>query len=138
MAFEGPIEDRLLIRERIGAYSDTAFQCDREAWLANWTDDCIWNTLGQEFRGKSQLRDQWAKIWESLEKMAFFTEIGAIEVHGKAANARCYCREILFLRDGSVRKLVGQYDDALVRDNGVWLFARRSYKLLMSEGGPVI
>ncbi len=138
MAFEGPFEDRLLIRERMGAYSDAVFQRDKELWLANWIEDCVWLTLGQEFRGKPQLRAQWTKIWESMEKMAFFTEIGAIEVRGETANARCYCREILFLKDGRVRKVVGQYDDAMIRDNGVWLFARRSYKLLMAEANPAI
>jgi ketosteroid isomerase-like protein len=135
VAFKGPLDDRLVIRERMGAYSDAVFQRDRELWLANWIEDCTWHTLGREFRGKPELRDQWAKIWESLEKMAFFIEVGAIEVLGEKADARCYCREILFLKDGRVRKVVGQYDDMLVRENGVWLFAKRSYTLLMSEGG---
>jgi ketosteroid isomerase-like protein len=132
------LEDRALIRERMGAYSDAVFQRDSELWLANWIEDCAWHTLSQEFRGKVELRDQWAKIWESLEKMTFFTEVGGIEVLGEKARARSYCREILFLKDGSVRKVVGQYDDVLVRENGVWLFATRRYKLLMSEGGAAV
>lgn len=127
----------MLIRERMGAYSDAVFRRDRELWLANWVDDCTWRTQGREFRGKHEMREQWAKIWEMLEKMTFFTEIGAIEVQDQNAKARCYCREILLLRDGGVRKVVGQYDDTLVKENGVWLFASRSYTLLMSEGGAI-
>ena len=134
MAFEGSLEDRLLIRERMGAYSDSVFQRDRELWLANWTEDCTWNTLGQQFCGKAQLSDQWTSIWASLKNMTFFTEVGAIRVQDDSATARCYCREILFLKDGSIRKLVGRYDDALVRENGVWLFSNRTYRLLMTEG----
>ena len=134
MAFKGTFEDRLLIRERINTYSDAAFQCDKELWLANWIEDCTWHALGREFRGKSELRAQWSKIWESMERMAFFTEVGAIDVEGDRAKARCYCREILFFKDGSIRKIVGQYDDKLVRENGEWLFAERSYTVLMTEG----
>jgi ketosteroid isomerase-like protein len=134
MAFKGPLEDRLLIRERINTYSDAAFQRDRELWLANWIEDCTWHTLGQDFRGKSELRAQWSKIWETMERLTFFTEVGAIDAQGDRATARCYCREILLFKDGSVRKLVGQYDDELVRENGVWLFARRTYTVLMAEG----
>ena len=36
MAFEGPIEDRLAIRELIENYADAVFQRDEERWAANW------------------------------------------------------------------------------------------------------
>ena len=68
-----------------------------------------------------------------MEKMAFFTEFGAIEVDGDHARARCYCREILLLKDGAVRKLVGAYEDELVRRGGDWLFASRRYTLFLDE-----
>jgi ketosteroid isomerase-like protein len=135
MAFTGPAEDRLLIRERMGAYADAAFRRDMEAWLANWSAEPVWRTWGQEFRGRDALRAQWEQIWTGLkmEKMAFFTEIGAIEVAGDRATARSYCREILQLDGGRIRKVVGAYDDELVREKGVWLFARRDYSLFMDE-----
>jgi ketosteroid isomerase-like protein len=133
MAFEGPLEDRLLIRERMGAYADAVFQRDCEAWLANWTEDCVWQTLGQELRGKAALRGAWQQIWAPLDRMTFFTEVGAIEVEGDRAAARCYCREILFFKDGGLRKVVGGYEDELARQDGTWLFARRKYRLLMAE-----
>jgi ketosteroid isomerase-like protein len=139
MAFEGPLEDRLLIRERIGAYADSAFQGDVDAWLANWRDDCVWFSLGgQEFRGKAAMREVWTGLWSTMDGMAFFTEIGAIEVSGDRAQARSYCREILFLKGGGVRKMVGAYRDELVRENGVWLFAERRYQLLKDEGAGAV
>ena len=98
MAFSGPLEDRLAIRDLMGAYADATFQQDVEAWLA-----C-------------------------------FTEVGAIEVEGAQATARAWCREILFLKGGGVRKVVGVYDDELVRQDGAWRFARRTYRLVMDEG----
>jgi ketosteroid isomerase-like protein len=134
MAFEGPAEDRQLIRERVGAYSDATFRQDVDAWLACWTEDGVRAQAGAEHRGKAALRDMWEMVWGTLDKLGFFAEIGAIEVRGDQATARCYCREILFLKGGGVRKVVGVYDDQLVRENGVWLFARREYQLFMDEG----
>lgn len=134
MAFEGSLEDRQLIRERFGAYSDATFRRDVEAWLACWTQDGVRAQGGAERRGKPALRAFWDKAWEPLERMAFFSEIGAIEVDGDRATARSYCREILALKGGGVRKVVGVYDDELVRENGAWLFARRVYQLFLDEG----
>jgi ketosteroid isomerase-like protein len=135
MNFEGPLEDRLQIRERYGAYSDAAFRKDVDAWLSNWADDCVWFTWGQEFHGKAAMRAQWETVWTTMDHMAFFAEVAAIQVHGDAASARAYCHEILFLKDGGVRKIIGAYEDRLVRRDGAWLFARRDYKLLGDAGG---
>lgn len=135
MAFTGPAEDRLLIRELIGSYSDAAFRSDLEAYLACWTEDGVRTQAGQpELRGKAALRDMWNAIWGMIERMAFFAEVGAIEVDGERATARVYCREIVFLKGGGVWKLVGIYNDQLVREGGAWRFARRDYELLMDEG----
>jgi ketosteroid isomerase-like protein len=135
MAFSGPLEDRMLIRERMGAYSDATFRRDADAWLSCWTEDGVRAQAGApDFRGKAALRAMWDKVWAGLDKLGFFAEIGLIEADGDRAIARCYCREILFLKGGGVRKVVGVYDDELVRENGVWLFARREYQLFMDEG----
>jgi ketosteroid isomerase-like protein len=131
--FTGSFEDRLLIRERYGAYSDAVFRRDVEAWLTNWTEDCVWAVFATEHRGRSALRAQWDAVWSSLSSMAFFAEIGAIEVDGDRAAARCYTREILCPKAGGVPKVVGAYADELVRENGVWLFSRRSYSVLIDE-----
>ena len=134
MAFLGPAEDQWLIRNLIGAYSDATFRADVEAWLACFTADSVRSQNGAEVRGKPALRAMWEDVWGLLDRMAFFTEIGAIEVEGARARARCYCREILFLKRGGIRKVVGVYNDELVRQDGVWLFARRDYQLFMDEG----
>jgi uncharacterized protein (TIGR02246 family) len=133
MAFKGPIEDRLKIRELMGAYADAAMSKDLEAHLACWADDCVWLSLGQEFRGKAALRAQWPKTWADIRKMGFYNEIGAIEIDGDRATARCFVREVVFMADGGVRKLVARYDDELVRTDGEWLFARRAYNLIGDE-----
>lgn len=134
MAFTGSMEDRLKIRERIGAYSDAIFRADLEDYLACWTEDGVRSGAGGDCRGKPELREHWAGIWRYLDRMGFFSEVAAIEVDGAHATARSYCQEILQLKNGDLRRLVGTYNDELVLDNGDWLFARRTYEVLFGEG----
>jgi len=131
--FSGPLEDRILIRERYGAYSDATFRQDVEGWLDSWHDDGVWAVFGKEISGKDAMRKQWAKIWQGIDCMGFFAEIGAIEVRGEEATARSYCREIVSLKNGGVFKVVASYTDKLAKVDGNWLFTRREYGLMIQE-----
>lgn len=133
MAFTGPIEDRLAIRELYGAYGDSSAQRDGEAFLACWTDDGQWNSHIFQRSGKPELREQWDLLWTNFEKVGFLGEIGAIEIDGDKASCRSVAREIILLKGGGVYKLVGQYHDQVVRQNGKWLFARRDYQPFVEE-----
>lgn len=124
MAFRGPQEDRQLIRELIGAYSDATFRSDGEAWLALWTETGVRAQGGKETRGKAALRTRKNGLLCRDRR----------DRGGDRATARVYCREILFLKDGGVRKVVGIYDDTLVREGGAWRFERREYQLFQDEG----
>jgi ketosteroid isomerase-like protein len=134
VAFIGSVEDRLRIRERLDSYSDAVFRGDVEDYLACWAEDATRSGSGGECHGKPALREHWHGIFRYVERMTFFTQVAAIEVDGDRATVRSYCREILVLKGGEVRKLVGVYDDELRRDDGDWLFARRSYQVIIDEG----
>lgn len=134
MAFTGPSEDRLAIRELYGTYSDAATRQDRDAYLACWHEDGVRADKRGEVAGKAAIAAQWDGLWQILEKMAFFAEVAAIEVEGDSAAARVFCREIIVLKDGAVWKIVGRYDDQLVRDGGGWRFRRRDYATVIDEG----
>jgi uncharacterized protein (TIGR02246 family) len=134
MAFVGSLEDRLLIRERIGAYSDATFRRDKEGWLACWAEDGVWSLRGTEFRGKAVLDARWDAIWQENKWVAFYAEVGHIAVDGDRASARCNIREVVLRQDGSIRKYAALYADDLVRTEGDWLFARRDYTLRIYEG----
>lgn len=133
MAFIGPREDRDAIRELYASYSDASACADVEAFLACFAEDGQWNTHIFERRGKTELRGQWDELWLGFEKVGFLTEIGAIEVEGDRATCRCVAREIIRLKTGGLFKLVGQYRDQLVREEGTWLFARRDYDPIAEE-----
>jgi uncharacterized protein (TIGR02246 family) len=133
MAFTGPSEDRLAIRDLYGRYGDASTRGDAEEWLTCWTEDGQWNTHLFKRSGKADLREQWDALWANFEKVGFLGEVGAIEVDGDKATCRSVAREIIRLTNGGLYKLVGRYDDYLVRKNGEWLFARRDYQPLIEE-----
>jgi ketosteroid isomerase-like protein len=133
MAFSGPMEDRLAIRDLYDCYGDASTRGDVEAWLACWTDDAQWNSHLFNRTGKDDLRTQWDALWANFDKLAFLAQVGSIEVDGETARCRSVAREIVRLSSGGVYKLVGRYDDFVVRRNGKWLFARRDYLPLVEE-----
>jgi hypothetical protein len=90
-------------------------ECTRTRRRQLWRSSVLWTT-GGECRGKPALREHWQGIFRVLERMTFFTQIAAIEVTGDRATMRSYCREILPFKGGAIRKLIGVYDDELVRD----------------------
>lgn len=127
------LEDRISIRDRYSAYSDAVFQQDNEAWLACWSEGGVWAIFGKEITGKEALRKQWAETWKTIDRMAFFCEVGAIEIDGSKASVRSYCHEIVSFKEGKLLKVIAQYSDELVKEGGAWVFSRRVYSVLMRE-----
>jgi len=134
MAFTGPMEDRILIRELHGTYADASFSGDKQGWLDCWVDDCVWSTTFGESVGKQAMGDKWDQLWQSMTVLAFFTETGAIEVTGDSATARCYVREVFRMKGSGQTGLIARYDDELVREDGAWKYVKRSYSILQREG----
>ena len=133
MSFTGPIEERALIRELMSTYADATMRADRTAWLACWSEDAVRRWRGTEVRGHAELAAQWDQLWGDIAAMGFFTEVGAILVDGDRATARCFCREIVSLKSGATMKVVGRYDDELVKQDGTWRFTLRDYTLHIAE-----
>lgn len=133
MPFEGPLEDRIAIRERIEAYGDAVFQRDETAWAANWAENSIWSLAGMEVKGKANIVAMWKNAMAGFSTVTFFANPGAIRIYGSTADVRVYTLEFLVEAGGKARRVVGQYDDTLVKENGAWLFRSRTYKIL-NEG----
>ncbi len=133
MAFTGPMEDRLAIRELYDTYGDGSCRADAETFLSCWAEDGQWNTHIFSRTGKAELREQWDMLWAGFEKVAFLGNVLSIEVDGDKATARSVAREIVSLKGGGIFKLAGLYRDQLVRRNGAWLFQQRDYEVLAEE-----
>jgi ketosteroid isomerase-like protein len=133
MPFIGPVADRLAIRERYGSYADASTARDEDAYLACFHADAVRIGQGAEVRGIEAIRASWRAVWDILDRMAFFSEVGSTVVEGDRAVAHVNCREIIVLKGGELWKVVGRYDDELVREGDGWVFARREYTMLINE-----
>ncbi len=134
----GPMADRLAIRELFGLYGDASCRGDAVAWLETFAEDCEWNTHIFRRSGKKDLREQWDALWGAFDKLGFLSEIGWIQVDGDTAKASSQAREIIRLKDGGLFKLIGHYEDDLVKIDGQWLFSRRNYQpLVVEEPGSI-
>jgi hypothetical protein len=134
MPFTGPLEDRILIRELYDRYTDACWRWDRDDWLACFADDARWTTYLFDCSGKEEMRATWDRISQDWLNVAYLNEIGSIEVDGDRANARAYAREVVELKSRGIVKPPARYEDKLVRQNGTWLFASRTYYILFVEG----
>jgi uncharacterized protein (TIGR02246 family) len=135
MSFMGPVEDRLAIRERVEAYADAVFRRNADDWIANWAEDATWILPGLEVTGRETIKAAWLQAMSAFPLAAFFAVPGSIRVGADTAQARVYTQEVLVLAGGGVRRIVGAYDDELVKIRGEWLFSRRAYRILHDETG---
>lgn len=133
MPFEGSLEDRIAIRELIESYGDAVFRRDEAAWAANWAEESVWTLAGVGVKGKANIVAMWKGAMAGFSTVTFFANPGAIRVNGDSAEVRVYTLEFLVETGGKSRRVVGQYDDRLVKENGAWLFQSRSYRIL-NEG----
>ena len=131
MAFEGPIEDRVGIRERYDAYSDAVTRADVDDYLECWSEDGVRTGDGGECSGRQEIREHFQAMFDWMDRMAFFSQLASIEVEGGRATASANTLEFLRLRTGDSHRVVGSYRDELIRDGGIWRFASRHYRVLM-------
>jgi len=133
MAFTGPMEDRLAIRELLENYADAVFRADGENWAMLWAEEGVWELMGSEIHGRKSIQATWQKLMSGLSMAAFFSNPGALSIMGDQAMGRCYTTEVLQEKSGSTRRIIGVYEDSFVKRDGNWLFARRKYRVLLSE-----
>ena len=132
MAFTGPIEDRIAIRELYDAYADGANRMDKAAWMDTWAADAVWKTHYFERHGTEAIAAQYDELMAPVTAASFLTQICAIAVAGDTAAARAVCQERLAMPGGSFR-LTGRYEDRLERRDGAWRFVHREYHVQFEE-----
>jgi uncharacterized protein (TIGR02246 family) len=131
MAFEGPIEDRLAIRELLDSYADAVCRVDAEDWGATWAEDAVWALpdypeLG-EVRGKAAIVEMWKGAMAQYPGVVFVATVGSIEVKGDTATVRSYTSEV-YDQAGVTKRDRGRYEDVCVKQDGKWLFKSRTFK----------
>ncbi|MEM1103780.1 MAG: nuclear transport factor 2 family protein [Pseudomonadota bacterium] len=134
MAFEGPLEDRLAIRELVDTYNDAVARRDAAAWEATWAEDAVWDLLGHVVTGRHAIVATWRGAMDAFSYVGFVASPGAITVTGETATARFFVKETLVSAgDEAVRRVEGRYDDELQKKDGGWVFTKRAYQILHDQ-----
>lgn len=142
MAFTGPLEDRILIRELIETYANGVMERNIEEWGSVWAEDAYWalpEWPGLDgFQGRAAIVEAWVNsmnVYASMTDfsipMIYIATPGAINVNGDKATAHVFTSEIF--RDPESKKEIrvrGRYDDELARLGGQWQFTKRVYRIL--------
>jgi ketosteroid isomerase-like protein len=126
-AFTGPAQDRLAIRELVDAYADAVCRRDADAWIRTWAPQGRWLIRGVSIVGHDALRSTWLGAMAAYRSVSFSAYPGAIHAEGDTARLRVQTTEWLVPLDGRPRLQHGTYEDELVRVDGCWLFAQRSF-----------
>ena len=144
MAFTGPTEDRLAIRELMDTHAHGVMTKDPDLWGSIWAEDAFWDLpeypdLGG-FTGKEAIVAAWTDSMQryGLEDMSrpmiYFMQPGAIEIDGNHASTVAYTIEIFDdPATGKRTRTTGRYDDELEKRGGRWLFTRRSYRSILND-----
>lgn len=144
MAFTGPLEDRVAIRELMDTHAHGVMAQDAELWSTIWAEDAYWALpeypdLGG-FSGKEAIVAGWVESMKHYgldgctKPMVYFMQPGSIMVEGDRATAVAYTIEIF--DDPATGKRIhatGRYDDELERRGGRWLFTRREYRTVFAD-----
>ena len=133
MAFTGPTDDRLAIRELVDSYGDAVYRNDSQAWGANWAEDAVWNLNLPDLPkvdGRKAIVELWVRAMAEYEWVMMTSKPGEIVVTGDTATGRFYTAEITHLKSGEQQRIAGRYVDEYVKRGGRWYFAARTYTML--------
>jgi len=135
MAFIGPLDDRVAIRDLLDAYADAVCIADAEAWGATWAEDGVWELpdypeIGK-ITGKKSIVAAWTAAMAQYPGIIFASTPGSIVVEADQAVVRSYTSEVFDDKaSGKTTRDRGRYDDVVVKRDGKWLFKLRRFKKL--------
>jgi SnoaL-like domain len=131
------VKDELEIRGLAEKFSDAANRKDGEAFQALWAKDATWKIgppINMEFKGKDSMGPS---VTHMLGLWDFFVQLsgpGVVTINGDKATARFYVNEIARKADDkSGNYNLSMYDDELVKENGKWVFIKRTYNTIYQE-----
>ncbi|MGB3805915.1 MAG: nuclear transport factor 2 family protein [Erythrobacter sp.] len=128
--FEGPMEDRLAIRELHETYGDGVVRFDKDTWGSVWADDAEWDFMGMELRGREAIVETWLGAMSNFDAVSFSCVPASIEVDGERAKSLCQTQEVLKGKNGSTRMIGGLYTDELEKRGGRWVYTKRAFEVV--------
>lgn len=117
--------DQTQIRSLVHRYCDALCKRNREAWIATFAEDGVWNTGRGEVAGHVALSDAFARIMELFQHVLQLTHNGEVNVDGDAAHGRWYITEYGLTAKQRRTFYIAHYDDDYRRTADGWRFQRR-------------
>jgi hypothetical protein len=131
------IKDEVEIRALAEKFSDAANRKDGEQFQSLWIKDATWKIgppINMEFKGKDNMS---ASVTKMLGLWDFFVQMPSaivLNIKGNKATARVYVNEIARKTDDKHGNYnLSMYEDELVKENGKWLFEKRTYHTVYQE-----
>lgn len=134
MAFIGPIEDRLEIRELIATYANAVTRNDPVAYAECWAEDGIWSIPALPGMERIEGRDAIMAIWVEAMKLFPFQVMLAVPgetiVTGDTARGITYNQELNGTISGVTQRWTCEYNDEYVKRDGRWQIKSRTLRVL--------
>jgi hypothetical protein len=127
--------DELAIRDLVARYIDAVNRYHSDDWAATWSESATWNLMGMEVSGRDAIVELWTTAMAGFEFAIMMLNSGTVSVDGESASGRWYLTEHLKPVEGDTNITLGVYDDEYRREDGAWLFSRRSYQIIY-QGPP--
>ena len=131
------VKDELEIRALAEKFSDAANRKDGELFQSLWAKDAVWKIgppINVEFKGKENMG---ASVTRMLGLWDFFVQLsgpGVVTINGEKATARFYVNEVARKADDkSGNYNLSMYEDELIKENGKWVFLKRTYHTIYQE-----
>ena len=125
------LADESDIRNLTARFSDTAIRRDYDGFRALWTPDAVWEIkepLPSSATGTDAIVTMLQGLMDTFEFFVQMVHSGVVTVEGDSANARWITQEMGRGKDDRCYyNNYAIYDDRLIRQDGVWRFARRTY-----------
>ena len=140
------VADELAIRALAYAFADAVNRRDAAAFESLWDENGVWEIgapLHSIANGAANIAAHMIELAEPLEFFVQLVHSGVVAIDGDQATARWSVQETGRTRNNGPYNNHAFYEDELVKRDGAWRFARRSYRYVWLDlkspiGGDVI
>jgi len=140
------VADELAIRALAYAFADAVDRRDASTFESLWDENGVWEIgapLHSIANGAPKIAAHMIELVEPLEFFVQLVHSGVVAIDGDQATARWAVQETGRSRTNGPYNNHAFYEDELVKRDGAWRFARRSYRYVWLDlkspiGGEVI
>jgi hypothetical protein len=125
------VADELAIRALVYAFADAANRVDPGLFESLWDENGVWEISAPLYSIAKGATNIVARLMELSAPQEFFVQqihSGVVAIDGDHATARWSVQETGRRHDNGPYNNYGLYEDEIVKRDGAWRFARRSYR----------